>query len=101
MRAQREKDCLCRSHPSRTLGLQTHSTSYPFSLPVTRCVPWVYGLSPIVFYSRRVQLLHYDKDNIDPKCLKAVQKYMEMPGFTPENVSKVSKAARGLIMWAR
>ena len=47
------------------------------------------------------QLLHFDKDNIDPKRIKGLQKYINMEDFTPESVGKVSKAAQGLCMWAK
>lgn len=35
------------------------------------------------------QLAGYDKDNIDPRAIKKVAKYIKDPEFTPENVSKV------------
>ena len=38
----------------------------------------------------------YDKDNIPPKVLKAIQTYIANPDFTPDNVEKVSKAAKSL-----
>ena len=47
------------------------------------------------------QLLNFDKDNIDPKRLKTLQKYVTMEEFTAESVGKVSKAAKGLCMWCR
>ena len=47
------------------------------------------------------QLLNYDKDNIDPKRIKGLQKYVTMENFTAEDVGKVSVAAKGLCMWAR
>jgi dynein heavy chain len=47
------------------------------------------------------QLINYEKDNIDPKRIKGLQKYMIMENFTPEDVGKVSAAAKGLCMWAR
>ena len=47
------------------------------------------------------QLLNFDKDNIDPKRIKGLQKYIAMEDFTAETVGRVSKAAKGLCMWAR
>ena len=47
------------------------------------------------------QLLNFDKDNIDPKRIKSLQKYISMEDFTPETVGKVSAAAKGLCMWAK
>eukprot|EP00961_Rhodomonas_salina_P066535 893830-Rhodomonas_salina.1 len=44
------------------------------------------------------QLITYDKDNMDPKRVKLLQKYTSLPEFTPENVGKVSGAAKGLCM---
>ena len=35
------------------------------------------------------QLAGFDKDNIDPRAIKKVAKYIKDPEFTPENVSKV------------
>jgi dynein heavy chain, axonemal len=47
------------------------------------------------------QLMNYDKDNIDPRIIKKVTKYIKDPEFTPENVSKVSMACTSLCLWAR
>jgi hypothetical protein len=58
------------------------------------------------------QLVDYDKDNIDPKRIKALQRYISMENFTPEEVGNVSAPAKGgglggggccgvLCMWAR
>lgn len=47
------------------------------------------------------QLITYDKDNMDPKRVKLLQKYTSLPEFTPENVGKVSGAAKGLCMWCK
>ena len=47
------------------------------------------------------QLIKYDKDNIDQKRIKLLQKYIQMGDFNPDSVGKVSKAAKGLCMWAR
>jgi dynein heavy chain len=41
----------------------------------------------------------YDKDNIDEKILKKLQKYIKMEDFNPEKVGKVSTAAKSLCMW--
>ena len=43
----------------------------------------------------------FDKDNILPKVLKSIQVYMTNPDFTPDNVERVSKAAKSLSMWVR
>jgi dynein heavy chain len=43
----------------------------------------------------------YDKDNIPPKVIKAIQAYITNPDFTPDAVEKVSKAAKSLCMWVR
>jgi len=45
------------------------------------------------------QLKGYDKDNMDPKRIKLLQKYVTREDFTPELVGKVSGAAKGLCMW--
>ena len=47
------------------------------------------------------QLKTYDKDNMDPKRVKALQKYIQMEDFQPDIVGKVSSAAKGLCMWCR
>eukprot|EP00960_Hanusia_phi_P070417 767305-Hanusia_phi.AAC.13 len=47
------------------------------------------------------KLMNYEKDNIDPKRLKSLAKYISMEDFNPDSVGKVSKAARGLCMWCR
>ena len=47
------------------------------------------------------QLLTYDKDNMDPKRVKLLQKYTALPDFTPDVVGNVSAAAKGLCMWCR
>jgi dynein heavy chain len=47
------------------------------------------------------QLLNFDKDNIDPKRLKNLQKYIAMEDFNPDSVGKVSRAAKGLCMWCK
>ena len=47
------------------------------------------------------QLKDYDKDNIPPKVIKAMDKYYKDPRFLPELVAKQSSAAMCLCMWAR
>jgi dynein heavy chain len=46
-------------------------------------------------------LQDFDKDNIDPKKVKAIQKYVKNDSFQPDTVGKVSKAARSLCLWVR
>ena len=46
-------------------------------------------------------LQNYDKDNIEEKKIKAIQKYIKKDTFMPDVVGKVSKAAKSLCMWAR
>ncbi|CAM9220423.1 unnamed protein product [Chrysoparadoxa australica] len=46
-------------------------------------------------------LKDYDKDNIPPKVIKQLKGHMDNPGFVPEEVAKVSSAAKSLCMWAR
>jgi len=47
------------------------------------------------------QLQQYDKDNIDPKVIKKVTKYIKDPEFHPDVISKVSMAATSLCLWVR
>ena len=47
------------------------------------------------------QLQQYDKDNIDPKVIKKVTKYIKDPEFHPDVISKVSSAATSLCLWVR
>ena len=47
------------------------------------------------------KLLNYDKDNMDRKIVKKMLKYYDDPEFTPENVERVSNAAKSLCMWCR
>lgn len=42
-------------------------------------------------------LVNYDKENILPEIVKAVQPYIEDPQFTPETVITKSSAAAGKI----
>ena len=47
-------------------------------------------------------LVNFDKDNIPDKILKLIgSKYINDPEFTPENVGRVSFAAKSLCMWVR
>jgi dynein heavy chain len=43
----------------------------------------------------------YDKDNINPKIIKKVEKYYKDPRFMPEDIKKQSSAAMCLCMWVR
>ncbi|RYG69461.1 hypothetical protein EON64_02655, partial [archaeon] len=47
------------------------------------------------------QLKAYDKDNINPRVIKKVDKYYKDPRFVPEEVKKQSSAAMCLCMWVR
>ena len=47
------------------------------------------------------QLETYDKDNIDPKAIRKLAKYMANPEFDPDRVGNVSSACRSLCLWAR
>ena len=47
------------------------------------------------------QLVNYEKDNIDPKIIKKLTKYIKDPEFTPEVVAKTSQAAVALCAFAR
>merc|ERR1740130_2085595 len=42
-----------------------------------------------------------NKDNMDRKIVKKMLKYYDDPEFTPENVERVSNAAKSLCMWCR
>jgi dynein heavy chain len=46
-------------------------------------------------------LLNFDKDNIPESVIKKVEPYIQMEEFTPEAVSKVSKACTSICMWTR
>ena len=46
-------------------------------------------------------LVNYDKDNIAPKIIKKLKKFMDNPDFTPEKVERVSTAAKCFCMWVR
>ena len=45
-------------------------------------------------------LIHYDKENIGENNLKEVQRYLDDPEFTYENILTKSSAAAGLCSWA-
>ena len=45
------------------------------------------------------KLKEYDKDNIEPKKIRKMQKYMKNPDFTPEKMASVSIAAQCLTSW--
>lgn len=44
-------------------------------------------------------LINYDKENIHPEIVKAIQPYINDPAFTPENILAKSIAAAGLCAW--
>ena len=46
-------------------------------------------------------LKEYDKDNIDPKIIKRLNRYIDAPDFNPDTCRKVSVAATSLCMWVR
>ena len=41
----------------------------------------------------------YDKDNVNDATIKKLGKYIKDPGFTPEAITKVSRAAGALCVW--
>lgn len=45
------------------------------------------------------QLKNYDKDNMQPEAVKAVQFYLDKPDFDPEKIKTKSSAAAGLCSW--
>lgn len=47
------------------------------------------------------KLRSFDKDNIDPKIIIAIQPYLANPEFEPDKVLQCSKAAHGLCCWVR
>jgi dynein heavy chain len=53
-------------------------------------------LSDVKFIEK---LKTFDKDNIPPKILKGLEKYVVKPEYTPETVGKQSSAAKSLCMW--
>lgn len=44
-------------------------------------------------------LITYDKENIHPEIIKAIQPYLKDPEFEPEFVRSKSAAAAGLCAW--
>jgi dynein heavy chain len=46
-------------------------------------------------------LKNFDKDNIPDKIIKSITPFMDDPGFTPDAISKASKACTAVCMWAR
>lgn len=46
-------------------------------------------------------LLSYDKDNISEAIIKKIELYINREDFTPDAVSKVSKACTSICMWVR
>ena len=44
-------------------------------------------------------LINYDKENIHPEIMKAIQPYLKNPEFEPEFVKSKSAAAAGLCAW--
>jgi len=46
-------------------------------------------------------LMTYDKENIPADVIKKIGPYIEREDFTPEAISKVSKACTSICMWAR
>lgn len=44
-------------------------------------------------------LIHYDKENITPDVVKAIQPYINDPDFDPEFIMAKSSAASGLCAW--
>jgi len=47
------------------------------------------------------QLEKYDKDNIDPKVIRKLVKYINDPEFDPDRVGNVSTACKSLCLWCR
>ena len=47
------------------------------------------------------KLISYDKDNIPPRTMAAVNKYYNDPEFVPDVVGRVSAAAKSLCLWVR
>lgn len=44
-------------------------------------------------------LINYDKENIHPEIMKAIQPYLKDPEFEPEFIRTKSGAAAGLCSW--
>ncbi|KAG1666392.1 hypothetical protein FOA52_006501 [Chlamydomonas sp. UWO 241] len=47
------------------------------------------------------RLVDFDKDNISERVVKGIQRIIEDPTFTPEQVAKQSKAAMSMCLWVR
>lgn len=47
------------------------------------------------------QLINFDKDNMSDKVLRKIRNYVTRPEFDPEEVGRVSNAAKSLCMWVR
>ncbi|RHY05497.1 hypothetical protein DYB25_001425 [Aphanomyces astaci] len=47
------------------------------------------------------KLKEFDKDNIPPKTIRQLAKFVQDEEFTPENLASVSSAATSLCMWVR
>ncbi|KAM3174254.1 hypothetical protein ACTXT7_010920 [Hymenolepis weldensis] len=46
-------------------------------------------------------LLNYDRDNIPDAIINKIQPYIESSSFTPQAISKVSKACTSICLWVR
>jgi dynein heavy chain len=44
-------------------------------------------------------LLHYDRESIQENMINKITPYINNPDFTPENISKASKACEAICMW--
>jgi dynein heavy chain len=60
---------------------------------------WASAKKKIGESSFLVQVKTYDKDNVAPKILSKLQKYIRNPSFQAESVKKVSAAAGALCVW--
>eukprot|EP01135_Chromosphaera_perkinsii_P012097 Nk52_evm35s2579 gene=Nk52_evmTU35s2579 len=45
------------------------------------------------------KMIEFDKDKIPESTIKKLEKYVQNPDFTPENVAKVSSACKSMCMW--
>lgn len=45
-------------------------------------------------------LINYDKENIHPEIIKAIEPYLKDPEFDPDFIRSKSAAAAGLCAWA-
>lgn len=46
-------------------------------------------------------MMDYDKDNISPDVFNSLDVYVQRPGFNPDEVGRVSRAAQAICTWAR